>query len=244
MIARSSLNKLGRLFPASLQYKIFNSPFMMRHVLRQSRFGGELEERIIELFSNRRDPGWFIEIGANDGLTQSNTKHLELFKGWQGLLVEPIPANHLRQSVTRLSSTHKVRAACVPPDFNEEVVELVYANLMTTALSLENEKDPWQHTAKGMEHARQEAYVFEAPAKTLDEILHAVGAPNSIDLFTLDVEGAELDVLRGVNFDKYRFDNLVVEDDNPGAIREYLESKGYQLRRQLTHHDYLFVPSE
>ena len=70
-----------------------------------------------------------------------------------------------------------------------------------------------------------------------------MGAPNSIDLFTLDVEGAELDVLRGVNFDKYRLNNLVVEDDNPGRIREYPESMGYQLRRQLTYHDYLFVPS-
>src|ERR1700686_1931252 len=35
-----------------------------------------------------RDSGFFIEAGAHDGFTQSNTYYLERFRGWRGLLVE------------------------------------------------------------------------------------------------------------------------------------------------------------
>ena len=37
-----------------------------------------------------KDGGFFIEAGANDGFTQSNTYWLERFRGWHGLLVEPM----------------------------------------------------------------------------------------------------------------------------------------------------------
>ena len=38
-----------------------------------------------------RDGGFFVEAGAHDGFTQSNTYWLERFRGWRGLLVEPMP---------------------------------------------------------------------------------------------------------------------------------------------------------
>src|SRR5438270_7132790 len=38
-----------------------------------------------------RDDGYFVEAGAHDGFTQSNTYWLERFRGWRGLLVEPMP---------------------------------------------------------------------------------------------------------------------------------------------------------
>jgi len=37
------------------------------------------------------DDGFYVEIGANDGNTQSNTKHFELFRNWRGILIEPVP---------------------------------------------------------------------------------------------------------------------------------------------------------
>jgi len=43
-------------------------------------------DRIID-----RDRGFFIEAGGFDGFTQSNTDYLERFRGWRGILVEPMP---------------------------------------------------------------------------------------------------------------------------------------------------------
>ena len=58
----------------------------------KERFYGliELDRQLLPHLDKRK--GFFIEAGANDGVTQSNTLFFERHRGWRGLLVEPIPA--------------------------------------------------------------------------------------------------------------------------------------------------------
>jgi len=46
---------------------------------------------VTEIFSQKVHEKYYVEIGANDGVSQSNTKYLELYESWRGLLIEPIP---------------------------------------------------------------------------------------------------------------------------------------------------------
>lgn len=41
----------------------------------------------------KNEPGFFVECGALDGETRSNTLYLERFKSWTGLLIEADPSN-------------------------------------------------------------------------------------------------------------------------------------------------------
>lgn len=41
------------------------------------------------------DNGFFVELGANDGVNQSNSLYFEKYRNWKGVLVEPIPHNYL-----------------------------------------------------------------------------------------------------------------------------------------------------
>ena len=50
---------------------------------------GDIDKKIIEKYLNYEN-GFYLEIGGNDGITQSNTANLELFRNWSGMLVEPI----------------------------------------------------------------------------------------------------------------------------------------------------------
>ena len=50
------------------------------------------------------DSGVFLEIGANDGYTQSNTYFLERLRNWDGILIEPVP--WLYELCTKLSLIH------------------------------------------------------------------------------------------------------------------------------------------
>jgi hypothetical protein len=77
-------------------------------------------------------------------------------------------------------------------------------------------------------------------AKTLNEILQGACAPNLIDFMSLDVEGAELDVLKGVDHSLYRFKYLLVECRDIARLSEYLKVKSYELIDQFDAHDYLF----
>jgi hypothetical protein len=77
---------------------------------------------------------------------------------------------------------------------------------------------------------------------TLDEILEKAKAPRHIDYLSIDVEGAELEVLRGLSFDKYEVDALTIEHNNETqkreAMRQLLESKGYERVRSWVMDDW------
>ena len=74
----------------------------------------------------------------------------------------------------------------------------------------------------------------------MTKILDEAEAPNKIDFLSLDVEGAELAVLSGINFKKYNFKYMLVECRKKNDIKNYLQKHGYKLVEKLSHHDYLF----
>ena len=64
-------------------------------------------------------------------------------------------------------------------------------------------------------------------------ILDSAGAPNVMDLLSLDVEGSELNVLNGFDFDKYRFKYVLIETRSFKKIDKYLTQRNYRLIEKL-----------
>jgi FkbM family methyltransferase len=202
---------------------------------------GHLDQDLIKIIGTKR--GFFVELGANDGITQSNTKTLEMFHGWSGVLIEPSPSNFTKLAKTRSPRTHFVNAACVSFDFQKPQIELTYSNLMTTPMEgtsdIENRQS---HAESGRRFLgrNERVFTFTATARTLDSILDEARAPKRIELLSLDVEGGELEVLNGLDHKKYRFSWILVESRDELRMSTFLTSRGYKLRSKLTGHDYLF----
>lgn len=206
----------------------------------------ELHEFIVEHFESRN--GYFIELGANDGIAQSNTKWLELYRGWNGVLIEPHPYLFRRLENTRHKRTRLVEAACVDFDFGKNQIELRFADLMSlTPETSEYSPDAADmHLRKGSQWIRGGPKVgtpVKVHASTLQRILDDLQAPSKIQLLSLDVEGAELSVLRGLDFDSRTFENIVIETNQLTTVEAFMQQKGYRLMRRLSFHDYLFCPS-
>jgi hypothetical protein len=85
---------------------------------------------------------------------------------------------------------------------------------------------------------------FLAPARTLNSILQACQAPKKIDFLSLDVEGGEIEVLKGLDLNEFQFRYICVETRSFDTIREILFENGYSLVEKLTNHDYLFEYSK
>lgn len=193
------------------------------------------------------DEGYFVELGANDGVTQSNSLYFEKCRGWRGLLVEPAPQNFLKCRQNRASRSSVYCAACVSFDYGQEFVRIAYSNLMSTPVSLESDiHDPRAHAELGDQFLRGGETVFEfgAIARTLNSLLLDANAPKLIDFLSLDVEGAELEVLKGVDHQIFRFKYLLVECRDFPRLNAYLEKQRYRYVNNLSGQDYLFVAAE
>jgi len=190
--------------------------------------------------------GYFVELGANDGISQSNTKHLEMWRSWSGVLIEPSPLNFEKLLKTRKESNYFVNAACVGFDFAKPTLKLRYSNLMT--IPLEGKSDisgKYDHADIGRKYLSRDEQIhdFEIVAKTLTLILDEANAPNVIDFMSLDVEGGELEVLCGVDHEKYRFSWILIESRSPEVLTDYMKSFGYELESKFNSHDYLYYDS-
>lgn len=183
--------------------------------------------------------GFYIEVGAHDGFSQSNTYHLEKFMGWTGVLVEGIPELY-RQCKRHRPNSKVFNFALVDQTFTQPTVEMHFASLMSVVDgSLKSSDLQQQHLKTGVKHEQlRSSYTVHVPARTLESVLDAVQPPK-IDLFSLDVEGYELSVLRGMNILKYQPRIIVVEARFFNEVNAFL-APYYDMVEQLWEHDYLY----
>jgi FkbM family methyltransferase len=191
------------------------------------------------------DEGYFVELGASNGIKQSNTLYFEVSRNWRGVLIEPVLHNFMKCKYYRSSENYFSCSACVSFEYKKNFVDLIYADLMTTPVNVESDlPSSEEHTALCLEKRymdKEDSLVdFIAPAETLNAILTKAKAPKNIDLLSLDVEGGELEVLKGVCFDDYQINNILCEIRNISKVEEYLSGYGYELQEKLSKHDYFF----
>jgi hypothetical protein len=101
--------------------------------------------------------------------------------------------------------------------------------------------DPREHARRGMEHmyADEATYELTVPALPMTVLLDRANTPKNISLLSLDVEGSEIEVLKGIDFNKYTFQIMLIESRNVIKIKTFLENKNYVLISKVSHHDYL-----
>ena len=189
------------------------------------------------------DRGVFIEAGANDGLNQSNTYYLERMRGWTGLLIEPVPA--LAAACRNNRRGPVLEAALVAEEKPGATVELHWAGLMSTVEgALGDAQATDRHVQAGLAVQQLPATArLRVPARTLSSLLDEARVTRDIDLLSLDVEGAEVMALRGLDFDRHAPRFICVEARDEAAIAALLESR-YGLCEVLTelgtHRDLLY----
>jgi len=182
--------------------------------------------------------GFYVEAGANDGVTQSNTALLARYRDWSGLLVEPVPELARRCRALRPESLVE-QAALVAPDHGSPTIAMRYANLMSLVRGARgSEAADHEHVAAGEHLQGISSYELEVPARTLSEVLDAHRIRH-VDLLCLDLEGYEPAALRGLDLERHQPTFILVEIWDRPAIDEQL-AELYEPLAELSHHDMLF----
>mmetsp|Transcript_87882 Transcript_87882/g.175794 ORF Transcript_87882/g.175794 Transcript_87882/m.175794 type:complete len:561 (-) Transcript_87882:57-1739(-) len=153
----------------------------------------------------------FLEMGAFDGITFSNTFYAEQCLGWKGLLLEASPKNFaaLQENAKTYGRSNAVLehlATCAPPQTHVEFAFSEDHNSATDGVEADmpsSFKRAWD--VDGKTTAR-------IPCEPLTETLRRHGVTH-LDLFSLDVEGGEETVLLNLDFQQVTVDVLVVEQN-------------------------------
>jgi FkbM family methyltransferase len=180
--------------------------------------------------------GTFIEAGGNDGLSQSNTYWFERFRGWRGILVEPVPdqAELCRRNRPRA----EVINAALVADSSITSVRIKAARLMAFIPGTRPKAEEEMHLAFAMKvQELTEISEIVVPALTLASVLAAAPC-RKVDFLSLDVEGYEIPVLQGMDPERNRPSLILVETKDLEGVLEALKGH-YRIVDQLSHHDYL-----
>lgn len=203
----------------------------------------QLDLKPLEFLGTR--PGFYVELGANDGVAQSNSLLLEVEFGWSEVLIEPIEKTFKRLRHNRSQRRNTlICAACVSTEFAEDYVDIACANLMSAPMGLYSDVlDPGRRSLDGKQFLEPGDLprIERVAATTFRHALREAKAPTVIKLLSLDGEGAELEVLRGFEWDQeHRIIWICAESRDPQRLVNFLEPKGYRLVERLTDHDFLF----
>lgn len=186
----------------------------------KSRSGHGQENWVIEEVLNRKQRGYFVDLAAADGLTQSNTYRLEKEFNWQGICIEANPLEYRKLEENRSCTLVN---ACI--DTTNQEVQFVLASLMGGILA-DDTRVNFKHRKNMVEKALEKDQVITIYTKTLEQVLDEAHAPSIIDYLSLDVEGAELRVLKEFPFEKYTFLTMSVEQPNK-ELNNLLVNNGY-----------------
>lgn len=177
--------------------------------------------------------GFFLDFGAFDGRTISNTLALEEDLNWRGICVEPNPRYFSQLCEYRRS----VCINCALWPVSREQLRFIDVHGLS---SLEAFRD-CDSNADLRRNA--DCAIIEVDTLNPSELLARFNAPIQIDYLSLDVEGAELEVLAAIDLSLYRIALMTIEHNHntlkQKAIRTHLAQFGYEVR-QHRNDDFFF----
>ena len=190
----------------------------------KSQFGQDIF--IFERIFNCRKTGFFVEVGGNDPIVMSNTFFFEI-EGWEGISFEPI------ESICALWESTR-RAKCYPYAIGSSETWIEFDEVSDSG------SDGVLSSVKGFGRLAEHrpTITVKKQMRRLENIFNELDIEH-IDILFIDVEGYELNVLKGINFDKVSIKCICAEtlaffeyipfSKKSDEIRTFLRDKGYIL---------------
>jgi FkbM family methyltransferase len=178
------------------------------------------QDLFVLFYLNEKVGGYFVEFGATDGTTLSNTFLLESRYGWSGIVAEPAHRWHYELKQNRHCS---IDFRCVWKKSGEllQFNEAKFSEYST----IHSFSDADYHYK-----IRRNGQIYLVETVSLPDLLRYYNAPTVIDYLSIDTEGSEFEILSSFTFDDYEIRVITVEHnhtDRRSQIHELLTSKGY-----------------
>lgn len=185
--------------------------------------------------------GVFVDVGAWDGVTFSNTLFFEKERGWTGIHIEPLKEQYETLTKNRPNTTNLNIAVS---DFNGETDFLSIPGPTSMLSGIMSNYDPRhiQRIALETSALQTQGTTVTVPVRRLDSIFreHAI---QRVHYLSIDAEGSEMNIIRSIDFEFTYIDVIGFEnnyEDKTRPIVEFLQQKGY-IRLPIKSYDVFMV---
>lgn len=184
------------------------------------------QDRLVHsIFFNNKEDGFFLDIGAYDGISFSNTYFFEINLNWKGICIEPIP-EVFKRLVKNRNCIHI--NACI--DNKNGALKFTRVKGYSEMLSGISDRLGQKHLERIEKSLKQfggEMEELEIKAITVKNIIDEYNV-DRVDLLKVDTEGNEWPIIQSFPFEKLKPKVILVENNNDNVIiKNFLIQKGY-----------------
>jgi len=189
------------------------------------------QDKFIDEFFEKKEGLTFLDIGAHDGVSISNTFFLERERNWNGICIEAQPSEF-----EKLKSNRKCICVNVAVSNYNGETDFIYVEGYANMLS--GISDDYNLSHKHRIENEVRAYggainTIKVPVKTLQSILDDHNTQN-IDFCSIDTEGSEFNIIKSIDFDKTEIKVFIIENNyGEKNIENFLIEKGYVLYKKI-----------
>lgn len=183
-----------------------------------------LETNIFKGYKN----GFYMDVGAHDGITINNTLYFEKYNNWTGINVEPIKTVYDNLVINRPNNININCAICNNDGNAEFICNVGYTEMLS---GLKDCFDDRHHQRLNYENEifDSKTNIININTRRIESICDEYNVKH-INYLSIDVEGAEFEVIKSINFNKVFIDVIGFEnnyDDMSIPIIDYLKTKHY-----------------
>jgi FkbM family methyltransferase len=194
---------------------------MFHSQCNQDRF---LETNIFKGYKN----GFYVDVGAHDGISLNNTLYFEKNNNWRGINIEPIKKVFEKLVLNRPNNINLNCAICNNDGETEFLCNTGYTEMLSGIKDNFDKRHLMRLQSENIE-SKSTTEIIKVQTKKLETILHENNISH-VNYLSIDVEGAEFEVIKSINFDKVFIDVIGFENNYPYKsipIISYLENKNF-----------------
>ena len=183
-----------------------------------------LETNIFKGYKN----GFYVDVGAHDGISINNTLYFEKNNNWRGINIEPIKKVFDKLVINRPNNINLNCAVCNNDGETDFLCNIGYTEMISGIKDNFDIRHLHRLQRENIQYGSI-TEVIKVETKKLETILHDNDISH-INYLSIDVEGAEFEVIKSINFDKVFIDVIGFENnynDVSVPIVEYLQNKGF-----------------
>ena len=196
-------------------------------------YGQSGEDEYIRSFFPEGYIGTCVDVGAYDGISMSNTLYFEK-RGWRCLCIEPN-----KEAYAKCAAFRKETVRCAVSVQDGEDREFTVFYLKDDNSSAISSLLPDDRLIQSHNHLITEKRIYRVPVRSLTSLLVEYLYPTEIDFISIDTENTELDVLKGLDLNRFHVRLLVVENNfQESGCEDYLKSYGYKKVNRISVNDF------